>query len=245
MLFAFKFILHISCFPPFLQVFSVYLVTLGLIWLIFLYCDIRRHQGGNVIRLEHHHHHQLQHPRGSSVSNNTTSDSSRSSRGHNNSSRENIRHHHHHHNQRHHQQETRHHQDHIKYWKEDNNGGVVGGVKCHRKEFHRGKQTQRSDSVKLEDGISHLSVSVTPSNEPCRIYSSDSYTFCRSRHSGSFYLKIGAAGKCLYIIWKHINKVVECERKSKRGKIISHKYILCWIKIKIYIYVVLGYTGDV
>lgn len=168
------------------QVFSVYLVTLGLIWLIFLYCDIRQHQGSNVIRLEQHH----LHARGSTSSNNTSSESVRSSRNNNSSSNGSSRHHRH----QHHQQQQRQHQN-LKYWKDVGSGGGVR--KCHRKDpyFHRGKQTQRSDSVKLEDGISHLSVSVTPSNEPCRIYSSDSYTFCRSRHSGSFYLKIGAAGR--------------------------------------------------
>lgn len=139
----------------------------------------------------------MQRPRGSSTSNNTSRDSSRSSRGSNNNhgSRSNLqngkssRHHHQHHLQHH-----------LKFWRGEEAGGGGsssgggGGGKGHRKELHRGKQTQRSDSVKLDDGISHLSVSITPSNEPCRIYSSDSYTFCRSRHSGSFYLKIGAAG---------------------------------------------------
>lgn len=79
----------------------------------------------------------------------------------------------------------------------------------------RSSSTEEADIISSDDTMSHVSVPIqvppTPysSSGESKIYScTRRYTFCRSRHSGSFYLKIGAAGKqsldfisCVFI-WK-------------------------------------------
>ncbi|CAG7820957.1 unnamed protein product [Allacma fusca] len=118
------------------EVFSVYLVILGLLWLIFLYCDIRRHQG--VMRKERSRSEGNIWSEGKSASN-----------------------------------------------KDEN---------CKRASSSS-PSTEEAD-MGSDDTISHVSIPVTPRSVESKTYNTSSYTFCRSRHSGSFYLKIGAAGFC-------------------------------------------------
>lgn len=56
-----------------------------------------------------------------------------------------------------------------------------------------------TDEMDMDDGISHISIPVSSRRSfySSKIYKDGSYTFCKSRHSGSFYLKIGAAGESI------------------------------------------------
>lgn len=117
----------------------MYLVILGLIWLIFLYCDIHHHQNmmrkrGRLERSVWSHGHRV---------------------------------------------------------KADD-----GFHKNDRMSHKRASTSPSTDEIDTgSDAISHISISVSPRLAGSKNWRKSSYTFCRSRHSGSFYLKIGAAGK--------------------------------------------------
>ena len=131
------------------QVFSVYLVVLGLLWLIFLYCDIRRHQ--KVMRRER-------------------------SRSEGN------------------------------LWSDGKSD--INKEQPYKRASSGSPSTEEAD-MGSEDAISHVSIPVPPRSVESKAYNVKSYTFCRSRHSGSFYLKIGAAGKTRLKHFFHINMAPE------------------------------------
>lgn len=131
------------------QVFSVYLVAFGLSWLIFLYCDIRRHQNRIRNQADEAKTKETQLP-GFRVAKSVTTKSQPTG------------------------QSEQHHQGN----KSQNNSN--------------GNKSQRTAQNPATANPAFRLGSNDRTESPK--FNRHAYIFCHSRHSGSFYLKIGAAG---------------------------------------------------